>query len=237
MTAAGQGLADVSVFDAANLDDSLSGNPLTVLTLFADTPRALAASQDGATVYAAPLFSGNGATTLHRDAVINRKPAPLASIEGVRAPDTGLIVKFDGVAWCDEAKTDWSSSVQFSLPDSSLTTAGFSPNSTQHVNVLFTPDNVCVKTGRRLLFDADFTSSNGTSACSSCHTFADMDHFAWDLGNPDDPQKTNTNAYVPNNLKSTQRFHPMNGPMTTQTLRGMVKNGPTHWRGDRIGGT
>ena len=24
--------------------------------------------------------------------------------------------------------------------------------------------------------------------------------------------------------------------MTTQTLRGMAKNGPTHWRGDRTGG-
>ena len=415
LTTAGQGRADVWVFDAANLDDSLGGNPLTVLTLFADTPRALAVSQDGATVYAAPLFSGNGTTTLHRDAVINRKPAPLSSIDGVRAPDTGLIVKFDGAAWRDEAKTDWSASVKFSLPDydlfaidanaaipsiksrvssvgttlfnlavhpasgkvyvsntdaknhirfegpgttattirgrlaesrisvvdptngsvdavylnshvnfalpqgqsisatdkarslsqptamifspngdtlyvaalgsakvaalptASISTAGFSPSSAQHINVpdgpaglalnasgtrlfvyshiahsvsiidtasksvlktnaLFTPDSVRVKAGRRLLYDANFTSSNGTSACSSCHTFADMDHLAWDLGNPDDPQKTNTNAYVPNNIKTTQRFHPMKGPMTTQTLRGMAKNGPTHWRGDRIAG-
>jgi hypothetical protein len=32
-------------------------------------------------------------------------------------------------------------------------------------------------------------------------------------------------------------FHPLKGPMTTQTLRGMAHNGPMHWRGDRSGGT
>ena len=102
------------VFDAANLDESLTGNPLTILTLFADTPRALAVSPDGATVYAAPLFSGNGTTTLHRDVVIGRKPLPSNSSDGVRSPETGLIVKFDGTAWRDETKTDWSSSDKFS---------------------------------------------------------------------------------------------------------------------------
>ena len=31
-------------------------------------------------------------------------------------------------------------------------------------------------------------------------------------------------------------FHPLKGPMTTQTLRGMQHGGPMHWRGDRSGG-
>ena len=31
-------------------------------------------------------------------------------------------------------------------------------------------------------------------------------------------------------------FHPMKGPMTTQSLRGMANHGPMHWRGDRTGG-
>ena len=31
-------------------------------------------------------------------------------------------------------------------------------------------------------------------------------------------------------------FHSMKGPMTTQTLRGMVNNGSMHWRGDRATG-
>src|ERR1044071_9999605 len=33
-----------------------------------------------------------------------------------------------------------------------------------------------------------------------------------------------------------QIFHPMKGPMTTQSLRGMLNAGPMHWRGDRTGG-
>jgi hypothetical protein len=31
-------------------------------------------------------------------------------------------------------------------------------------------------------------------------------------------------------------FHPMKGPMVTQSLRGMENHGPMHWRGDRTGG-
>ena len=31
-------------------------------------------------------------------------------------------------------------------------------------------------------------------------------------------------------------FHPMKGPMTTQSLRGMANHGPMHWRGDHTGG-
>ncbi len=35
---------------------------------------------------------------------------------------------------------------------------------------------------------------------------------------------------------SVQPFHPMKGPMTTLSLRGMANQGPMHWRGDRTGG-
>ena len=31
-------------------------------------------------------------------------------------------------------------------------------------------------------------------------------------------------------------FHPLKGPMTTQSLRGMAGAGPMHWRGDRTAG-
>src|SRR5262249_31512840 len=34
----------------------------------------------------------------------------------------------------------------------------------------------------------------------------------------------------------TNVFHPMKGPMTTQTLRGLVNSGAMHWRGDRSNG-
>ena len=60
----GVGRADVWVFDAGRLGDSLQGQPLTIITLFADTPRALAVSEDGATVYAAAFASGNLTTSV-----------------------------------------------------------------------------------------------------------------------------------------------------------------------------
>ena len=55
----GIGRADVWVFDANNLGTSLTGNPLTVVQLFGDRPRALTASADGSKVYAAVYRSGN----------------------------------------------------------------------------------------------------------------------------------------------------------------------------------
>jgi hypothetical protein len=88
--------------------------------------------------------------------------------------------------------------------------------------------------GRRFLYDARFTSSNGEASCSSCHVFGDFDSLGWDLGNPDDVVATNPNPLGP--IGGGQPFHPMKGPMTTQTLRGMANHGPMHWRGDRTGG-
>ena len=414
LTTAGQGRADVWVFDAAALDDSLNGKPLTLLTLFADTPRALAVNADGSRVYAAPFMSGNRTTVLHRDAVGSAKPLPNKSADNVAAPATGLIVRFDGSAWRDEAGTDWSAKVKFTLPDfdlfaidaitavpvvtaqvsgigttlfnlavhplsglvyasntqaqnhirfegpgraastvrgriaesrisvvnvaanrveaihlnshvdfsspqgasvsasvkakslaqptamvfspdgatlytaafgsakvaalptASLVAAGFVADGSQHIAVpagpaglavnasgsrlyvysriahsislidtvtrtmlgtlnLFSPESTAVKTGRQFLYDANETSANGTASCASCHIFGDMDHLAWDLGNPDDVTKNNPNVYVVPFLKTTLRFHPLKGPMSTQTLRGMRGNGPLHWRGDRTG--
>jgi sugar lactone lactonase YvrE len=72
LTQAGVGRGDVWVFDASALDDSLNGNPLAVITLPAEVPRALAVTPDGATVYAAVFNSGNASTTLHRDVEIGR---------------------------------------------------------------------------------------------------------------------------------------------------------------------
>jgi len=61
----GLGRADVWVYDANALDNSdLNGAPLTIINLFADSLRALAASADGTRVYAAAFMSGNQTTTL-----------------------------------------------------------------------------------------------------------------------------------------------------------------------------
>ena len=54
--------------------------------------------------------------------------------------------------------------------------------------------------------------------------FGDLDSLAWDLGDPDLPSVANPNALAPlptaGGWITDRRFHPMKGPMTTQTLRG-----------------
>ena len=465
LTQPGKGRADVWVFDASDLDDSLNGKPLAVLTLNSDIPRALAVNADGSKVYAAAFHSGNGTTTLHRDVVnkrdletnsstfntllqaFNFKPASPASADSKAAPETSLIVRKNAVGqWVDENGQDLSSKVKFDFADddvfvidanaatpavtsrkyagvgttlfnmvfsngklfvsnteslnevrfegsgakskgtvkghmidSRITVIDTSSNSVTPVNLnshlsfpadngvvsadkkaktmsqptamvssldgsvvyvagfgsgkiaallvselsstfrpdvnkqiavpagpaglalntdgsrlyvysridhklsiikttektkvyelaMFTPESASVIAGRRLMYDADYASGNGSVACGSCHVFSDLDHLAWDLGNPDEKTVANTNQFVQTTVKMQQdlidnlvkelsissddakqyledhlpaslipikaKFHPVKGPMTTQTLKGMRGNGPMHWRGDRMG--
>jgi DNA-binding beta-propeller fold protein YncE len=100
------------------------------------------------------------------------------------------------------------------------------------------PEPVPVFAGRPILYDAMLSSSNGEASCASCHVFGDFDSLAWDLGNPDDRVVIDPNprrVADPLGISFTN-FHPLKGPMTTQSLRGMANHGPMHWRGDRTGG-
>ncbi|KYF84154.1 hypothetical protein BE17_34435 [Sorangium cellulosum] len=105
------------------------------------------------------------------------------------------------------------------------------------------PEPPSVVRGRRFLYDASLSSSHGDSSCASCHIFGDFDSLAWDLGNPDGSMLNPDGSVVSNPgpfctdlFGLDPRFHPMKGPMTTQSLRGMANHGPMHWRGDRTGG-
>ena len=121
--------------------------------------------------------------------------------------------------------------------------------------VLPNPEPANILAGRPFLYDAQRSSANGEAACASCHIFGDMDDLAWDLGNPDADVTTspipgkftdpvtfqgaklifNVKTKINGSDKPTD-FHPMKGPMTTQTLRGMRNSGAMHWRGDRSTG-
>jgi len=119
LTAPGIGRADVWVFDADRLGGTLEGVPLTIITLFTDTPRALAVTPDGSRVYAAGFLSGNRTTSIFQEVVRANGglPQPRTNFEGIPQPPTGLIVKFDGEHWRDELARVWDPSVKFSLPD------------------------------------------------------------------------------------------------------------------------
>ncbi len=115
------------------------------------------------------------------------------------------------------------------------------------------PEPANIVAGRPFLYDAQRSSANGEASCASCHTFGDMDDIAWDLGDPDGkvtqspiPGKFTDDLSGPKALYNVKTlingsdkatdFHPMKGPMTTQTLRGMRNSGAMHWRGDRSNG-
>jgi len=82
-----------------------------------------------------------------------------------------------------------------------------------------------VQRGRLILYGAGL-SAHGDVSCASCHRNGHRDGLAWDLGDP-----KGTMQQVTTLLTST--FHPMKGPMTTQSLRGIIGTEPLHWRGDR----
>ena len=444
LTTPGTPRALVYVFDATNLGSDLGGTPETIVQLFGDTPRALAASPDGHTVYAAIFKSGNETTTVTDGAVCDGGaaaapcalddvqvpgglpsgqvpgglPAPNVNVENIVGPETGLIVKHDDASglWKDGLGRNWNNAVRFSLPDldvfridalanppqqtasfahvgtvlynmivnpadgalyvsntearnevrfegpgtAATTVRGdlhearitviaggnvsprhlnkhitalpqgyrttpmpdgikeaslatplemtlasdgtlylaafgssavgvfssaeleadtFVPDATHHIKVsgggpsglaldeanhrlyvltrfdnavkvidtvaaqelfqhpLFNPEPPDVVAGRPFLYDAQLTSSNGEASCASCHAFANFDSLAWDLGNPDAVETQNFNIDGPTAIDPSPPFHPLKGPMTTQTLRGLVVQGPMHWRGDRTAAT
>jgi len=86
----------------------------------------------------------------------------------------------------------------------------------------FDPTPTVIRQGRGFLYDARL-SGNGSMACAACHIDGDTDGLAWDLGDPGGAMQ----------LVGGFNMHPMKGPLTTQTLRGLRGTGPFHWRGDR----
>jgi YVTN family beta-propeller protein len=429
LTTPGVGRADVWVFDAQNLGASLGGDALTIITLFSDTPRALAVTPDGSRVYAAAFHSGNRTTSV-ADALVpdggeavGGVPGPNTNAAGAPAPEVGLIVKHDGQHWRDVRGRSWDEKVKLSLPDKDvfvinananppaqvagpsgvytgvgtilfnmvvnpvngkvyvsntearndlrfegsgafagttlrghlhesrvtvLSSAGvaarhlnkhidysvccaptpnavsektlaqpvgmavtgdgkklyvaaygssrvgvydtaalenntFVPSVNNQIVVsgggptglvldeargrayvltrfdnsisviqtstrqeiahvpMYSPEPASVVAGRRFLYDARLSSSNGEAACGSCHVFGDFDSLAWDLGNPEGNVVHNEGPFVmplpefgtDPLFGQNPDFHPLKGPMVTQSLRGMANHGAMHWRADR----
>lgn len=425
----GIGRALVMVFDGENPGAGLGGTPIKTVTLFGDTPKALAASPDGSTVYAAVFLSGNRTTSVHELTVCDGGaeaepckvgdkilpgglPAPNENHAGAPAPEVGLIVHYDEASgqWQDPIGRDWSGAVRFDLPDKdvfaidamadvptekavwsgvgtvlyslavnpatgdvyvantdannkvrfegpgtmSTTVRGnihrsrltllresdvvprhlnkhidyaaspvpdgvqekslalptgvaispdgntvyvaalgsdeigvfdaqevvddsFAPDAASHIAVpgggpvavvtdttgerlyalsryanaivtidtatrkvidqdaMANPEPEYIQRGRRPLYDARGTASNGEATCAGCHVAGNFDGLAWDLGNPDGDVMPNPNTIRTKEGHQAEPFHPMKGPMLTQSLRGMANAGPMHFRGDRTG--
>ncbi len=111
----------------------------------------------------------------------------------------------------------------------------------------YDPSPQAIRVGRKHLYDTH-ASGLGHVACASCHPDARIDRLAWDLGNPAGEMKTfyqncNFGSDGPDDLDGVEflgpgpclDWHPMKGPMVTQTLQDIIGKEPHHWRGDRDG--
>jgi len=119
--------------------------------------------------------------------------------------------------------------------NNSLVVINTKKNTVDEVLPLFSPEPDAVIAGRPFFFNAALTSGNGESSCASCHVAGDKDELAWDLGDPMGAMLENPSRVI-GPLRGRPKFHPMKGPMLTQTMRGLENHGPLHWRGDRTAG-
>ena len=191
------------------------------------TPLGMVVSSDGATVYLAVYGSSAVAVIPASElasGTVSTEPSRLIELRdaGPVGP-TGLAL--------DEARGRLYVMTRF---DDSIRTVDLASRSVTARARLHTPEPAETIQGRPMLYDARFTSTNGEASCGSCHVFGDLDGLGWDLGDPDAEVLPNQNPIGV--IGARVDFHPMKGPMTTQSLRGMSDHGPMHWRGDRSGG-
>lgn len=105
---------------------------------------------------------------------------------------------------------------------------------------MFDPTPAIINAGRAHFYNTHKTSGLGQASCASCHVDGRFDRLAWDLGDPGGTMQpvttTNRNfARFPPPPGELRDFHPMKGPMVTQTLQDIIGHEPFHWRGDRDG--
>jgi YVTN family beta-propeller protein len=202
------------------------------------SPLGMAITADGRTLYVAalgssdPALPGSGKVGVFDTAALESDtftPGAANQIVLSGGGASGLVL--------DEARHRLYVLTRFDDAVSVVDTTASPGTEIQHLP-FFNPEPASVVAGRPFLYDATRTSSNGEASCASCHIFSDFDSLAWDLGDPDGTVMNDPNPFrVPDFFNiAFNGFHPLKGPMTTQTLRGMVNDGPMHWRGDRTAG-
>ncbi len=175
-------------------------------------PTGVAFSPDGNRVYLTSLASDKlGVFDATSGSVLARVPT-VAGPTGVLPDPTRPRIYIVG-RFRNQLQTLSSAS----LASLDVTSIGFDP----------TPDDIV--DGRKFFYSGA-TSGHGEEACASCHLFGDTDLLGWDLGNP----LGDVQAKPPGQTDPLlQGFHPMKGPMMTQSLRGLPGTVLLHWRGDR----
>jgi len=199
-----------------HLDYTVPAVTPDLIELSIGDPRAIAWSGDSQTGYVAGMGSNNVI-------VIDNAGGRIDNIEVGEGP-TGLVL--------DEADN-----VLYVLDkfEGAISVVDLGAEVAQEIARVpfYDPTPSAIKEGRPFLYDTHLTSGLGQASCASCHVDARQDALAWDLGNPE-------SLFTPFALEfcvgnDCDDWHPMKGPMTTQTLIGSLSDGvgALHWRGDR----
>lgn len=174
-------------------------------------PRGVAVGADGRT-----WTAGLGSNSV---IAFDASGARLATV-GVGEGPSGLVLSPDGQRLYVLNRFEGSVSAVSTVTNSELARIAFHD-----------PTPADVKEGRKFLFDTHLTSGLGQASCASCHVDARSDRISWDLGNPQGAvQAFDETCQAPNGCIP---WHPMKGPLTTQTLIGIIGNEPFHWRGEK----
>lgn len=223
----------------SHIDYSIRPAPVGTKTHSLATPLEMVVSSDGSTLYVAAFGSS-------KVGVISTSDLDNGNFDPTVASANYLSVSGGGPSGLvlDEANGNLFVLTRF---DNAISVIDLATGAETNHYPLHNPEPATLVDGRPMMYDAFATSSNGEASCSSCHVFGDFDSLAWDLGNPDDEVTTNPLPInfgpqlgllgIPtselNGTGNLDDFHPMKGPMTTQTLRGLRNGGAMHWRGDR----
>lgn len=191
-------------------------------------PRAIVWNSTGASGYVAGLGSNSVA---------------VIDAAGNRAAGTNIILVGEGPTGL---ALDPSGTSLFVLNrfDASISRIDTNTRTVTGTAAFYDPTPSAIKVGRKHLYNTRKNSGLGMTACASCHIDGKMDRIAWDLGDPAGASAALTNRNLGQGLvglePSTtptpyQPYHPMKGPMTTQTMQDIIGKEPHHWRGDRLG--
>jgi YVTN family beta-propeller protein len=226
----------VTIYDLnPGVNYALLTNPAAQATALAQ-PTALVFANDGTHGWVAAFNSDRVAKVSSSGAVLARvdvRPVTANGAREMRGP-RGLALMPDGSRLFVLNKLSNSISVVDTSASSVISEV---PTGSRD------PMPTAIKEGRGFLFDARL-SGNGLGSCAICHPDGDRDGLAWDLGDPGGAMLTvvGKNNSIHDLTPKNRVMHPMKGPMTTQTLRGLKNpsNMPAgtpaelfHWRGDR----
>ena len=192
---------------------TVSPGPAGEIALSLAQPTDLRFTPDGAKAYVAALGS-------NKLGVLDGTTAAVTGRIPVGQGPVGLAMAADGQRLYTYNRFDNTISVIATASDQVVAT----------ISLGFDPTPAMIRDGRPFLYDAALTSGHGDASCASCHAFANNDNLAWDLG---DPQGNFQNKPPGQIDPALEGFHPMKGPMATQTLRGLPGTGRLHWRADR----